>query len=586
MPGIVGLITRMPRERAYPEFLRMTAAVSRDPSYSAGTWADEASGIYVGWTARNGDAEAAIPLRDPQGDLVLVFSGEHFPAPGAGLSSSLLSAAGQTAFPSSLNGRFHGLLADRRSGAAMLFNDRYGLHRLYYYEARDTVYFAAEAKAILAVRPELRTLDPRSLGDFAVCGRVLENRTFFAGLHVLPPAAAWTFRGGALERKTAYFDPREWEEQEPLAPEAYYRQLRDSFAETLPRYFRTPERIGLSLTGGLDTRVILAWQKSPPGALPCYTFGSTYRDCRDVAVARRVARACRQPHYTIPVADDFLARFPHYAERTVFLSEGCVDIRHAPDLYVNEKAAAIAPVRMTGNYGDEVLRWLRVFKPATPPTGIFNGDLSGAIGDAAQTFTRIAKVHPLSFALFRQLPWHHYGLLALEETQLAVRTPFLDHDIVRTVYRAPQSAQADNNLRLRLIADGSPALARIPTDLGFNGGALLRRFEHFTMKLEYAYDYGMPQWAARVDRFCSPLRFDRLILGRHKFYHFRVWYRDALASYIREMLLDGRTLSRPYVDARGLQAAVEGHLRGTLNYTTAIHKILTLELLHRLFLDR
>ena len=60
------------------------------------------------------------------------------------------------AFPASLNGRFQGLLADRARGCALLFNDRYGMHRMYYHESADAFYFAAEAKAILAVCPELR----------------------------------------------------------------------------------------------------------------------------------------------------------------------------------------------------------------------------------------------------------------------------------------------------------------------------------------------------------------------------------------------------------------------------------------------
>src|SRR5439155_27243960 len=72
---------------------------------------------------------------------------------------------------------------------------------------------------------------------------------------------------------------------------------------------------------------------------------------------------------------------------------------------------------------------------------------------------------------------------------------------------------------------------------------------------------------------------------RHKFYHFRVWYRDALAEYVREMLLDSRSLSRPYIERNMLQAMVGGHVKGDRNYTTEIHKVLTLELLHRLFLD-
>ena len=115
--------------------------------------------------------------------------------------------------------------------------------------------------------------------------------------------------------------------------------------------------------------------------------------------------------------------------------------------------------------------------------------------------------------------------------------------------------------------------------------ATKRALLEFTFKAEYAYDYGMPQWVARVDHVLSPLHLERLFLGRHKFYHFRVWYRDILSKYVREMLLDPRTLSRPYLERKGLETVVQGHLSGNRNYTTEIHKVLTLELLHRTFLD-
>jgi asparagine synthase (glutamine-hydrolysing) len=51
------------------------------------------------------------------------------------------------------------------------------------------------------------------------------------------------------------------------------------------------------------------------------------------------------------------------------------------------------------------------------------------------------------------------------------------------------------------------------------------------------------------------------------------------------MLLDPLSLSRPYLERNALEAIVQGHLKGNRNYTTAIHKVLTLELVHRLFLD-
>jgi asparagine synthase (glutamine-hydrolysing) len=115
--------------------------------------------------------------------------------------------------------------------------------------------------------------------------------------------------------------------------------------------------------------------------------------------------------------------------------------------------------------------------------------------------------------------------------------------------------------------------------------SFMRAFLEFTFKAEYAYDYGMPQSLAKVDHALSSFHLERLFLGRHKFNHYRFWYRDALSGYVREMLLDSRTLSRPYFDRQNLEAMVQGHLKGNRNYTLEIHTALTLELIHRLFLD-
>jgi asparagine synthase (glutamine-hydrolysing) len=178
-------------------------------------------------------------------------------------------------------------------------------------------------------------------------------------------------------------------------------------------------------------------------------------------------------------------------------------------------------------------------------------------------------------------------VLGLEQTQVAVRSPYLDNDVVKTVYRAPGSVAANQEGRLRLIREGNPALAKLRTDRGIGGvnGVFTRGFLEFLFKAEYAYDMGMPQWVARLDHLFAPLHLEHLWLGRHKVFHFRVWYRDELANYVREVLLDPCSLARPYVVPKGVQAIVDGHLKGSRNYTTEIHRLITLELTHRLFLD-
>jgi asparagine synthase (glutamine-hydrolysing) len=605
MPGIVGLITRMPAEQATRELYRMVECLRHESFYVIGTRTDTSLGVYVGWVARRGSFSDGMPLTSERGDLSLVFSGEDFAEPGtvarlkagghevdtAGPSYLIHLCEEDPSFPACLNGRFHGLVANRRRSQVTLFNDRYGMHRLYYHESRDAFYFAAEAKAILTVRPELRELDNRALGEFISCGCVLENRTLFTGMSILPAGSAWIFRNAVLAERETYFQPKEWEDQESLESESYYRELRDVFSRNLHRYFEGNEQVAVSLTAGLDTRMIMAWHKAPEGSLPCYSFGGMVRDSQDVLIARQVASACGQPHQTIPVGDDFLSNFARYAERTVYLSDGCVPVNHSPDLFVNERAAQIAPVRVTGNYGGEVMRRVRAFKPVQPALDIFHPALAPEITAATQTYNQLRDEHPLSFAVFRQAPWHHHGLLALEQTQLSLRSPFLDNEFVKTVFRAPTVATQDAGVSRRLIQDGNPALAEIRTDRssiskqnGWRAHAV-QSFLDFTVKAEYAYDYGMPQWAAPIDRLLAPLHPEKLFLGRHKFYHFRLWYRDALAGYIKEMLLDSRSLNRPYLKADALENVVRRHTSGERNYTLVIHSVLTLELIHRLFID-
>jgi asparagine synthase (glutamine-hydrolysing) len=150
-------------------------------------WICEDLGIYVGWVAMEGSFCDRMPLLSEKGDIVLVFSGEEFPDPAvvqdlkerghvleAGSASHLVHEYEEDpAFPAGLNGRFQGVVVDRNRGHAMLFNDRYGMNRVYYHEQPGTFYFAAEAKALLAVRPELRVVDAQSLGELVACGCVL-----------------------------------------------------------------------------------------------------------------------------------------------------------------------------------------------------------------------------------------------------------------------------------------------------------------------------------------------------------------------------------------------------------------------------
>ena len=63
---------------------------------------------------------------------------------------------------------------------------------------------------------------------------------------------------------------------------AFYANFEETFCAVLPRYFSDGEQTAMSLTGGLDSRMIMACLKKRPGEVPCYTFGGMGRETYNV----------------------------------------------------------------------------------------------------------------------------------------------------------------------------------------------------------------------------------------------------------------------------------------------------------------
>lgn len=588
MPGIAGLISFSPSLLNASIVQEMIGTMRHESSYISGSQVFDR--LSVAWTAH--PESTPLPVWNPTRDVCLIFSGECF---GKEISAAkdilrLYETLGLP-FLEKLNGWFSGLIVDIRSNLSFLFNDRYGLGRIYFHQTANALYFASEAKALLRVLPALRKLNLTGLAEQFSCGCVLQNRTLFEGISLLPGGSVWTFSSNTGIKKETYFQPALWEDQAPLDASAYYSALREVFPSLLSPYLNGGSKVGMSLTGGLDGRMIMAWARPEPGSLPCYSFGGVYRDCVDVKLARRIAALSGQSHQVIPVDDRFLRDFLPLAEKSVRISDGTMDVSGAVELFANRFARQIAPVRLTGNYGSEILRGNVAFRPGANDLDLLTPDFSSLLSNAAETYAAEARGNRTSFIAFKQVPWHHYSRLSVEQSQLTLRSPFLDNELVRLVYRAPKEMIDSPASALRLVADGNATLGNLPTDRGLllRPKALTRvnnAWQETTVRAEYAYDYGMPQWLAKVDHLLSPLHLERLFLGRHKFYHFRVWYRDQLAPCVKEVLLDSGSLARPYLKKRQVEKMVNEHTNGQRNHTRSIHKLLTAELTQRQLLEQ
>jgi asparagine synthase (glutamine-hydrolysing) len=600
MPGIVGIITRRPASEIEPAVRAMTACLRHESFHQTGRFAAPELNVYAGWIAHENSFAAGQVFENEQRDVALLFSGECYADPsererlrqnghvfartGGDWLVHAYEEQGEKFF-ACLNGLFSGLLIDRRQRRVYLFNDRYGMERIYWHATPDAFYFASEAKALLRVRPELRAFDREGVAQFLGVGCPLAGRTLFRDVHRLPGGALWTFENGALRRGN-YFSPEQWENLSKLPAAEYESRFRAVFERILPRYYETDAKIGLSLTGGLDTRLIMACHRHDPRRETSYTFTGPTGRTLDDRVAARVAAACGLEHQLLRLGPDFFADFAAQVDRTVFITDGCSGVLGAHEIYFHRQARALATLRLTGNYGSEICRAISTFKPLGLAPALFQEDFLPAVS-AAGAQLAAEKKHPDTFAAFHEVPLNLFGNLAAGRSQISFRTPYLDNELVALCYQCPASLKKSSLPAMRLVKACSPALDRIPTDRGYisdrsDPGIFARRvFAELTFKLDYCSNAGLPRPFGPLDSLFKPVVRTLGIAGLHKFLKYSTWFRGELAPYLKAQTAAAQKREHGLWNAAGLEQMARRHLAGEKDYPSEINAVLTLESLER-----
>ena len=603
MPGIAGIISQTPKEECESVVSAMVGCMKHEAFYISGTHSMPEMGVYVGWVAHKGSFAASQPFLNEQRNIALILSGECFTDPE---TRSDLKRKGHTLetdndwlvhlyeeegerFFEKLNGLFSGVLIDKRRNQAFLFNDRYGSERIYWYQTRDASYFASEAKAILRVLPETRAFDAGGIADFLSYGCTLEGRTLFRGIQLLPGASVWSFEHGHC-RKRKYFSPQTWESQPPLSEEAFESALEEIFKRVLPRYFESQAKIGISLTGGLDSRMIMACRPQACENPVSYTFTGKEHKTLDDRTAGRVASACGIEHHLLRLGGNFFSDFASHADRTVYVTDGSFGVTGAHEIYFNRQARLLAPVRMTGVFGGEILRRVGTFKPVGLAPALIAAEFGGLVSDRITEFAAVRAL-PVASAAFESVPWNLFGTVAASRSQVVFRTPYLDNEIVALAFLAPKRPRRCPKAALRLLENNSKVLRSIPTTRRIedrNAGlidSLKRSVFEASFKLDYLHNEGMPNWLLPFDSILERIDSKVRIFGHHKYLHYRSWFQRELSDYVRGVLASARKQGAPFWNPDFLEKMAREHIWSRRNYTLEINAVLTLEAVERLLLQ-
>jgi len=218
-----------------------------------------------------------------------------------------------------LNGIYVAAVWDKRTRRLQIINDRYGFKRLYYWHGRDKFVFASEYKAICWFPDFTKKIDEFAFANLMSYGYVLEDRTLFEDIKLLPPASILTVQSNNLTINK-YWDYSFYEEWELRLSEDEYI---DAFAEKLTRAVEKRvkgiDRLALTLSGGLDSRTMAAvlYRLNMSDCVKAFSFGSGH--CYDVRFGEKIAKKLGFQFESTEIQPDFIYK---HAREFQYLSEG------------------------------------------------------------------------------------------------------------------------------------------------------------------------------------------------------------------------------------------------------------------------
>lgn len=495
-------------------------------------------------------------------------------------------------FVDEIEGRFLALIYDSKTRTTLIFNDRFGLYRAFYAVCDGTYVIASEMKSLLKYDRRLGRLNADALGQYFLYDGVLDEETLFRGIRRLPPAAIWTYRAGEVSRKQ-YYDLSKLDVRTDLDERAFAEQgarlFRDAVLADAAR-----SDAGVSITGGWDSRAVVAVMSEAGYTAPCYTWCNPLHESLDVQLARRVVKSIGQQLNVFTLGEEFFDNFEDYARRTTYVSDGCADIFRSHELYFNRASRRVAPVRITGAYGSEIAcRNPYFLRPHKVDSRVFSDRFRSDCGDLAGH----ARSFETAESFLNGLRWlFPSGNYSIERSLVEVRWPFVNRRLVELFFSAPQDYVAKSRIQKYVVTKCAGRLASLPSDKGAYiqsdnrmqnlGLRLWAGLIKLASTLDNAYVHiNVPHKFTRMDPFMRYTGVEKVVMGRRNLVAYRIWMKRNLRRFFESILLDERTLSRGYCDAQFIRQMAKEHFTDRANYTREIGKIASLEMFHRVFID-
>jgi asparagine synthase (glutamine-hydrolysing) len=498
-----------------------------------------------------------------------------------------------------LSGTFQIVIWDARTRDLILINDRIGFYPHYVFRRGRTLVLSPSLAAMLAVPDVPAVPDDIAIAQFLRFQKILGDRTWLEDVSLLPPASIVRFcPDDGTFTSHRYWD---WDRIRPLQvrPDEAIEESSAIFDRAVQARMARGST-ALLLSGGLDSRLILAFVRDP-STLLTVTYGAP--DCLDVETAGRIARVAGSPHEWTPYENgQWVAA---NADCYFALTDGFQAVIHSHGLTsmaaLRDRTEAIVTGwgggTAVGGYLDEY-EWDHRYRATVgeePLTRIMYEafcaritwpGLTDAEADALTDSPRGLRLRGLAFDSFRtefertqhvdpavRLDGFYIEQHERRATEymnvmargfLEARAPFKDDALVEYFFGLPETIRRTPQLVRGMLHRQSPALTAIP----------------------YERD-GLPPHPSSIVRLGhrAVRRAKRTWLGwlgqspqTRLYADYEQYLRTDMRSWAEELLLGARTKDRGLFEPRAVAALWQRHLSGRELWTIGkIMPLITIE---------
>jgi len=251
-----------------------------------------------------------------------------------------------------LNGMFGLAIWDVRQMRLVLARDPFGIKLLYYRIDGDSLYFGSEMRPIRVMMRDKAEIDPTALNLLLRYRFTPSRYTILSGVQKLAPGTKLTAQNGSYKISRWYrFKPTPF--TPPKSPEEAQEELLALYKQAIRRQLISDVPVGLLLSGGIDSGMLLALMNFNGSSWPTYSvgYGSTFAD-DELADASESARLLGSKHTNVSITrsifENSLSKIVTSVEEPISTSS------IVPMYFVCERARQDVKVALVGQGPDEL----------------------------------------------------------------------------------------------------------------------------------------------------------------------------------------------------------------------------------------